>query len=294
VTRMRTQMRTHGRSAAACGLLAVAVVIGLAPGAGAATTLGDTSPGVIVPCVAGTVSVQVSTAGRINTYTVPDEGGVITSWSVRMSNDVGQVAMRLYTANANGTFTAIAQSAPAVPTANTVTSFPSRIPAPGGSLLALYDIQQAGCYRDSGGADRMVQGPAQALGVAHSFGTDGAFRTPIAAVLEPDADHDGFGDESQDGCPSNPASQADCVAPGAPSITSGPKARTSSAKATFAFTGEPGAIFQCRLDRSKLKPCTSPKKYKRLEPGKHTFSVGAVDAAGNVGAETKRSWRVKR
>jgi hypothetical protein len=272
--------------------LAGPALLGVAPGASAATSLGDTSPGIIVPCVAGTVSVQVSTSGRINTYTVPDEGGVITSWSVRMSNEVGLVAMRLYTANANGTFTAIAQSAPAMPTANTVTSFPTRITAPGGSLLALYDLQIAGCYRDSGAADRMVQGAAQAVGTAHTFGTDGAFRTPIGAVLEPDADHDGFGDESQDGCPTNPASQADCVAPAAPSIGSGPKARTSSTKAKLTFSGEAGASFECRLDKGRFKACTAPTRYKGLKAGKHTFAVRATDAAGNTSEVAKRSWRV--
>lgn len=284
---MRTQLRR-----ATWGVLLPVALIGPTPAVGAATTLGDTSPGIIVACVPGTVSVQVSTAGRINAYTVPDEGGVVTSWSVRMSNEVGQVAMRLYTANANGTFTAIAQSAAGMPTANTVTSFPTRITAPPGSLLALYDIQVAGCYRDSGAADRMVQGPAQPLGVAHAFGTDGAFRTPIAAVVEPDADHDGFGDASQDGCPTSAATQADCVAPAPPSVGSGPKARTSSAKATFSFSGEAGATFECRLDRTTFKPCSSPKRYRGLKPGKHTFSVRATDAADNVGEVTKRSWRI--
>jgi hypothetical protein len=37
-------------------------------------------------------------------------------------------------------------------------------------------------------------------------------RVNIAAVLEPDADHDGYGDETQDGCPTDATQQLPCVA----------------------------------------------------------------------------------
>ena len=53
--------------------------------------------------------------------------------------------------------------------------------------------------------------------------------------------------------------------------------------ADFRFdSGEQGAIFQCRLDRKRFRPCSSPKRYRRLAPGKHRFEVRAVDAAGNA------------
>jgi hypothetical protein len=53
--------------------------------------------------------------------------------------------------------------------------------------------------------------------------------------------------------------------------------------AKFKFTSnEPGSTFQCKLDKRKFKPCSSPKKYKHLSSGKHKFKVRAVDAAGNA------------
>jgi hypothetical protein len=56
-------------------------------------------------------------------------------------------------------------------------------------------------------------------------------------------------------------------------------------KATFKFaSGEPGSTFTCKLDKKKLRPCTSPKTYKKLERGKHVFRVGARDRAGNLDA----------
>jgi hypothetical protein len=40
----------------------------------------------------------------------------------------------------------------------------------------------------------------------------------------------------------------------------------------------------CELDKQKLRPCTSPKTYKELAPGRHVFRVKARDGAGNVDA----------
>ena len=56
----------------------------------------------------------------------------------------------------------------------------------------------------------------------------------------------------------------------------------TKAKATFTFaSGKPGSTFSCKLDSRKRRPCTSPKTYKKLEPGKHVFRVRARDRAGN-------------
>jgi hypothetical protein len=70
-----------------------------------------------------------------------------------------------------------------------------------------------------------------------------------------------------------------------PPATSLRRAKINHAKrkATFRFaSGERGSTFACRLDRQRFKPCTSPKTYKKLAPGKHVFRVKARDRAGNV------------
>ena len=57
----------------------------------------------------------------------------------------------------------------------------------------------------------------------------------------------------------------------------------------FRFTSNvPGSTFQCKLDKRKFKPCSSPKKYRKLSDGKHKFKVRAVDASGNVDATPSR------
>lgn len=59
--------------------------------------------------------------------------------------------------------------------------------------------------------------------------------------------------------------------------------RVAARTATFWFSAsETAQGFLCRLDKGDLKPCGSPRTYKRLKPGKHAFRVKAVDAAGNV------------
>ena len=59
----------------------------------------------------------------------------------------------------------------------------------------------------------------------------------------------------------------------------------SKRTATFRFaSSEPGSTFVCKLDTRKSGPCTSPKLYKQLKPGRHVFRVRARDRAGNVDA----------
>jgi len=65
-------------------------------------------------------------------------------------------------------------------------------------------------------------------------------------------------------------------------LTSTPPATTSETTATFAFSANESATFQCSLDGAAAQPCTSPTTYTSLTVGTHTFSVTAVDAAGNA------------
>jgi hypothetical protein len=66
-------------------------------------------------------------------------------------------------------------------------------------------------------------------------------------------------------------------------ITFATAAKTRSRRPTFRFTdltGQPGTRFICKLDRRRWRGCESPKRLKRLAPGRHVFKVKAVNAAG--------------
>ncbi|MCM8745822.1 metallophosphoesterase [Thermomicrobium sp. CFH 73360] len=73
----------------------------------------------------------------------------------------------------------------------------------------------------------------------------------------------------------------DTIAPET-TLTSTPPATTSDTSATFAFTANELATFQCSLDGAPTQPCTSPTTYTALTVGPHTFSVAATDVSGNT------------
>ena len=79
-------------------------------------------------------------------------------------------------------------------------------------------------------------------------------------------------------------------------IKSGPKGHTNSSKAKFKFSSsEGGSKFFCKLDAKAWGSCKSPRTYKHLKPGKHTFKVRARDNAGNLDqSPAKRSWHVEK
>jgi formate-dependent phosphoribosylglycinamide formyltransferase (GAR transformylase) len=97
-------------------------------------------------------------------------------------------------------------------------------------------------------------------------------------VIEPDADADGYGDETQDLCPTVAEVQAPpCAAPDktAPetTITKAPKRKTKSKQATFEFrSSEPDSTFQCSLDGAGFADCISPR-ILIAGKGKHVFQV---------------------
>lgn len=62
---------------------------------------------------------------------------------------------------------------------------------------------------------------------------------------------------------------------------------TSSTSAAFTFhstdaLSQAGSSFQCQIDGGAWGACSSPKSFYNLANGSHTFSVEAVDGAGNL------------
>ena len=85
----------------------------------------------------------------------------------------------------------------------------------------------------------------------------------------------------------------DTIQPPAPVLSSGPENPTIDTSATFVFTSEAGAKFECQLDNDKPDACTSPFEKKKISVGDRTFRVTAVDAAGNRSAPSAQwSWTV--
>jgi hypothetical protein len=89
----------------------------------------------------------------------------------------------------------------------------------------------------------------------------------------------------------------DLTAPSAPTLSSILQSSSINSTAEFTFTGEvfTGVTdqgFQCQLDSGSWENCVSPKSYSGLQESAHVFKVRQVDRAGNVGAETSKSWTI--
>ncbi|MFN8150908.1 MAG: Ig-like domain-containing protein [Solirubrobacterales bacterium] len=82
-----------------------------------------------------------------------------------------------------------------------------------------------------------------------------------------------------------PASRSFTVdtSPPGTTIDSGPSGTITTDAASFTFSSADGsAVFECKLDAGDWEECVSPQSFADLDDGAHTFSVRAVDPAGNA------------
>ncbi|MDQ3264414.1 MAG: Ig-like domain repeat protein [Myxococcota bacterium] len=76
-------------------------------------------------------------------------------------------------------------------------------------------------------------------------------------------------------------------------VVSGPASPTASQVATLTFSSPDGVGFECSLDGASFAPCSSPTGYSGLAEGPHTFTVRAIDLAGNVDpTPAQHAWTV--
>jgi hypothetical protein len=206
----------------------------LALGAGpamAATTIGQiTPPGSKNPggC-SNCAELQLATAAGSPSYVVPAGGGVITSWSMN-GMDGGPARLEVFRSGPGaGEFALAAETDMHQFAAGEIPTIPVRIPVAGGEHLGLgTGIQGPAWVRYSNTlADQVGGFPfAAAIGDAKVPTTFSGYLMNVAATVEPDADHDGFGDETQDGCPTDASKQGPCVPSPPPSTPAGTTAAT--------------------------------------------------------------------
>ena len=240
-------------------------------------------------------------AGSTPAYTVPAGGGVITSWSYT-SPSLGwpeKMALKILRPAGGTQFRVIGESAEATPLGDLIgpvpNTFPTRIPVQAGDDLGMHIrhigntvwCQEAAPPDNLGDKTRervLTQNPPVGTTLDFAVGpvvTEQAARLDLAAVLEPDVDGDGLGDETQDDSVAGVDADTD---PPETTLSGKKKVTTKrkSAKAKFTFeSDEAGSTFMCRLDAKPFTKCTSPTKVK-AKLGTHVFAVEAIDAAGNV------------
>lgn len=198
---------------AACALLGLWAV--LAANASAAVEFGDECLATAGEPGYTAVPLARTSAGGLPLDSPSD--GILTSWTVRISPgfpiEAVPVRLLVFRPTADpGTFELIGTSADSGAGQPAFTTR-TRVPVHSGDRLGLYGGEGSGtpiCSSAEPG-DRVgfLAGTAR-MGLPQAFAARSGFRLPVTATVEADRDGDGYGDETQDGCPQSPAYQLGC------------------------------------------------------------------------------------
>ena len=142
-----------------------------------------------------------------NSYVVPATGGVttwvLTSWSHSAAADPGQeLTMKVFRQVADPlTYTVVGHDGPRPLTPSIVNTFQTSLPVKAGDVLGNNSKSPVdnGSYFTAPGDSPININPGLADGQSGIFALEAVeARLNISAVLEPDCDQDGLGDETQD------------------------------------------------------------------------------------------------
>ncbi|MDX6699422.1 MAG: hypothetical protein QOE65_2819 [Solirubrobacteraceae bacterium] len=210
-------------------LLAAAALLALPAAAPAAVTIGSNLTGTPADNLGsycpgggfctGTNLALPATSTAANGLTSPING-VVVRWRVKTgSTGNNPVAFRVLRSAGGTSFTGAGTSATESLNASTVNAttgvaeFSTRVAIRTNDSAGLNPGNSALVWANTPGATGVVWGSVNSFpsGLADNQTAAGDGQTAkellVQAVVEPDADKDGFGDETQDGCPGDPARQ---------------------------------------------------------------------------------------
>lgn len=185
----------------------------LAAPAGASTQIGQLPVPYAWAVCGGAPYFQTGVLAGTTSYSVPAGGGVITSWSTRTETNAGTAKLEVVRKVSAGQFLIVGADGPRAVAANSNPSFSGvRIPVQAGDMIGML-AKGTNCIAFTSGliantVSVLKPGTDPIPGtVAPEYAASNEELIPVVAKVEPDADHDGYGDESQDQCPSDPSTQ---------------------------------------------------------------------------------------
>jgi Domain of unknown function DUF11 len=182
----------------------------VSPAGATSTTIGQVAPGTALACVNGPTDEVQPTVTSGPSYVVPAGGGVITSWTHNARAGAGQMlAMKVFRKIADPTtYMVVGHDGPRALAGGAVNGpFLTRIPVLAGDLLGLNNanasasVPNACAFSTAGNTFIFRNGDLADNQSGAMGGTQPNYRINISAVVESDADQDGFGDDTQDRCP---------------------------------------------------------------------------------------------
>jgi len=200
-----------------CGVALIVIALAVAsliaaPGAIAGTEVGN-------DCLAngyasGFTLLQLEKAGGSALPLSAPSAGVVTKWKVN-SGLTSILAENLRVFRATGKpseFRTIADSGTeaVLPGANV---FHARIPVRTGDRFGVFAASPSGALYCTTANPADVMGALAfdgAVGSTQAFTSNPSFQVAVSALVERDADGDGYGDETQDGCPRGRAYHGEC------------------------------------------------------------------------------------
>lgn len=169
-------------------------------------------------CAASNGAPQVMFQSAISSgtsYTAQSDG-VLTKWGINTTAwGSTSVMSAVIGSSQGGQWTIVAGTPFQLIPDNAYSEFPARIPVSTGQTLGVAATNSSGlmCSGFVGPTGDVIEYKASYLPVGGTFATEGtiaAYRVAVFGTLEPDADKDGYGDETQDGCPQSAALQNAC------------------------------------------------------------------------------------
>ena len=188
-----------------------------ASSAGAAVTIGSTFTPTDQFGGPGTL---IQSSSQANGYVVPTNG-VISSWSFEApAGTTPPLKLKVVRPAGGDDFTTVGESQLETPQASSLNTRPTRISVRTGDLLGNFYSGSTTGFRflvTGSGSDAHqlcfecgdpVFDPSPGTTVTYTPAPD--VQIDVSALLESDGDQDGFGDETQDQCPTNAATQGPC------------------------------------------------------------------------------------
>lgn len=285
--------------------------------ANAATRIGSDCP--VEGGVANTIAFQLGTPADV--YRVPSDG-VIVAWGTNSTFTAYPSSLVVATPTAPNNYRIDAFESQTV-SAFTVNRFAVRIPVKQGQVIGNYNYRFT-CTGSGGAITETSDNDGISLGETKSTVPQATPNVKLAiyADIEADADRDGYGDETQDGCPQRADVHAPCPAPtlgaaligpskysGAPKsisawvttdfattvvATGSAKIATGHGKSkTVAFSSKNLATLPGVLTKTTLAlPQTLRKAIGKLSKRKSTKLVVTLTADG-IAADTSKSFTIK-